>query len=275
MAKGYSFQGYDKERMARGLGRSLPISTKQAIVVCDYMRNKKLSRIKSEFDEVIKLKRAIPFNKFNMDTGHKKGMGPGKYPKKTCENILNLIKSIEANAQFKGLNSNNLFITFCCANKAAGQWHYGRHRGRVMKKTHVEMVVEEKSTKKVEKEVKKTETVKKKVVEKELPKKEEKKVVEKKAEVKQEEKPTVEAKPEVKETPKVEQPKTEEKKEPKIDTKQIKPKEEVKKEEKVKAKSEEKVEVKEKKQAEESEKAKTKPVEEKVETKPIKEEDKK
>ena len=59
-----------------------------------------------------------------------------------------ILKSAEANAQYKGLNSANLFIKHVSAQKGPTTHHYGRHRGRKAKRTHIEIVLEEK--KKVE-----------------------------------------------------------------------------------------------------------------------------
>jgi large subunit ribosomal protein L22 len=143
MGNNYSAKNYNKESMARICGRSLPISFKQSIEVCDFIRNKNVSYAKNVLSRVIDHKQAIPFRKFNMDVGHKKNMMAGRYPKKTSMEILGLINSVEANAQFKGLNTANLVITHINANKASKVMHFGRKRSREAKRTHVEIVVQE------------------------------------------------------------------------------------------------------------------------------------
>ncbi len=134
---------YNKEHMAKSTGRSMSVSTKYAIEICDQIRNKKISKAKKILQDVIELKKAIPLRKFNKDTPHQKGVGPGRYPQKACGEILSLVESAEANAQFKGLNTSNLVIITAIANKAAKQWHYGRKRRRKMKRTHIEIIVAE------------------------------------------------------------------------------------------------------------------------------------
>ena len=227
----YSMKNYDKEHMARSYGRELSVSKKYAVEICKFIRNKNLEKAKKILQDVVDLKKAIPFTRFNKDLGHKKKIGPGKYPVKTAEQILKMFKELEANAQQKGLSTANLQIVHISAKKGSAQWRYGRKRRRRMKRTNIEIVVEEKTPKE-----------KKKVEEK---KPEEKKEEKKKgvgAKLKQAimEKP-VEKKPEIKKEPEV-------KKEP-----EQKPKEEVKEE-----KKEEKKEVKEEEKKPEETKPKDK-----------------
>lgn len=144
MANRYSTKDYNKENMARALGISLPISFKQSIEICNFIRNKDVNYAKGVLSEVIDHKRAIPFKRFNKDMGHKKRVGPGRYPKKASTEILNLINHVEANAQFKGLNTANLVITHINANKGSKVMHFGRKRSREAKRTNIEIAVQEK-----------------------------------------------------------------------------------------------------------------------------------
>ncbi|MFH0868477.1 MAG: 50S ribosomal protein L22 [Candidatus Woesearchaeota archaeon] len=164
MTTNYSEKSYNKETMARALGKSLPISFKQSIEICSLIRNKDVNYAKKVLNGAISLTTPIPFRRFNMNMGHKKNIMSGRYPKKTSTEILKLIDCVEANAQFKGLNTANLVITHINANKASKVTHFGRKRSRDAKRTNVEIVVREKAAgrnaeKKTEK--KKTETKKK------------------------------------------------------------------------------------------------------------------
>jgi len=139
----YAIKSFDKEHMARVAGRALPISTKYCVEVCNFIRNKWVGDAKKILNEVIQKKRAVPLRRFNKDIGHKKSIGPGRYPIKVSKEIITLLDGVEANAQFKGLNTADLMISHICANRSAKQWHYGRQTRRVMKRTDVEIVVEE------------------------------------------------------------------------------------------------------------------------------------
>jgi len=143
MVQKYSTEKYDKENMARVVGRSLPISTKFCIEICNLIRNKSTEEAKKILQDAIDGKKAIPFKIFNRDLSHKKKMGPGRFPKKAAIEIINLLESAEANAQFKGLNTSNLSITHINAHLASRPWRYGRQRRRKAKRTHAEIVVAE------------------------------------------------------------------------------------------------------------------------------------
>lgn len=144
----------NKENTATAIGRNLPISTKQSIEICAYIRGKKLTVAKKILQDVIVKKRAIPFRRFNKDLAHKSGMAAGRYPEKSSKYILDLLEGVEANAQFKGLDTSNTIIKSIIANKAQTPWHSGRRRGIKMRRTHVGVVVIELS-KKEEKDNKK------------------------------------------------------------------------------------------------------------------------
>lgn len=144
MANNYSIKNYDKENMARALGRALPISFKQSVEICSLIRNKSLNYAKDVLKKVMEHKKAVPFRRFRHNIGHKTKIGPGRYPEKASNEILKMINSVEANAQFKGINTSNLIIAHISANEAGKVMHSGRKRSRKSKRTNVEIIVQEK-----------------------------------------------------------------------------------------------------------------------------------
>ena len=209
----YAHQGYNPELHVRAVGRSLPISTKVSVEICNFLRKRQLQNVKEILERVIKKDQAIPYKRFNMDVGHKPGkIASGRYPKKASTEILNIMKNVEANAQMKGFNTNNLEIIHLCAHKASRPWHHGRQRRQLMKRTHIEVVVAESAkiakpnietkTQQQQKEVKETKPVVDKV-NKEAPASV---VKEEKTETKKE---TTQQPTETKPTVKTEQPKKE------------------------------------------------------------------
>lgn len=151
MAVKYSMKNYNKENMASTIGLSLPISAKHSIEICNLIRNKTISKARQILKDAIEYKKAIPFKRFKGDVGHKKKIGSGRYPIKSSLEFMKLLNNVEANAQFKGLNTSNLVIKHICANKASRPLHYGRQRRRKMKRTNVEIIVEEQAVKKEKK----------------------------------------------------------------------------------------------------------------------------
>jgi len=143
------------ENTAKAIGISLPISTKNTVEVCNFLRGKTTEQSKTILEKVIEGKVAVPYKRYNHNIGHKPGrISAGRYPKNVSMHILKLINVAEANAQNKGLVA-PFKIKKITANRGPKQWHYGRQTRIKMKKTHVEIILSEtkkKETKKIKKE---------------------------------------------------------------------------------------------------------------------------
>lgn len=192
------------ENYARAYGRNLPVSTKTSIEMCSFLRGKTFDRAIRFLDDVLSFKAAVPFRRFTDGVGHRRGkMAAGRYPQKLSTEMKALLLSAKANADVKGL-SDSLVIAHICAHKAATPFHNGRQRRRSMKRTHIELVLEEVAPKdkKVETQSSKTTGAQKPKSSSEKEKISSKPKVEKEVEEKKEV-PKVEEKP--KETPKVEE----------------------------------------------------------------------
>ncbi len=202
---------------AKASGKDLPISTKKSVEICNMIRGRTVERSIRMLEEVVSLNRAVPFRRYNQELPHQKGVGPGRFPVKAAKEILKLLKSVETNAQNKGLNTASLVITLIKANKAGNQFRYGRQIRRKMKRTHIDIEVTEQEPKKEPKAEKKEELAKDKKAEtvpKKAPEKKESTLVKeepakKEAEKKEAPKPAKEE-PKPEQTPK---PKEAEKKE--------------------------------------------------------------
>jgi len=202
----YNYSTKIGENDAAAVGMALPISTKQAIEICTFIRGKKLERAKVIMDNVINEREAIPFKRFTDGIGHRKGsLAGGRYPMKACTEILKMLNSAQANAQFKGLSSSDLIVRHISAQRASTTWHYGRRRAKA-KRTTIELVLtekagakpktEEKATPKVEKKSESKAENKPEVKKEAKPEAAKEKAPEKKVETKAEEKPKAEPKKE-------------------------------------------------------------------------------
>ena len=154
--------------VARAKALNLSISTKHSVEISNYLRYKKTDFAKELMEEVIDMKRAVPFRRYDQDLGHKAGMMGGRFPQKAAQEFLRLIKTVEANAQVKGFDTTNLKIVKLVANKAAIPMTGSRLR-YATKRTHLEIEVSPVKTGKVKQ--KKNDVSKKKET-KESPKRE-------------------------------------------------------------------------------------------------------
>ena len=133
-----------EEKLVKVNAFNLPISTKHAIELCGFIKGKEISKIKQKLNLVIEEKLVVPLKRFKHKRGHKKGhLGPGFYPKKASKYFLDLLNTLEGNARNQGLNADSLVIEKASANKASLSWHYSRHRGRRMKRTHIALFAQQ------------------------------------------------------------------------------------------------------------------------------------
>lgn len=134
------------EHVAKASTKNAPVSTKHCIELCRWLRYKNTSEAKKMLEEVIALKIAVPYRKFVRDIGHRAGMSTGRYPQKASKEMLKLVKSVEANAQGKGLDISNLKIIRILANRAPTPFTGSRHRHGT-KRSHIEIEVMERKSK--------------------------------------------------------------------------------------------------------------------------------
>lgn len=108
----YSYQPSDETKCAKAMGYEMPISFKHAVEICRFIKGRKISEAKKILEEVIALKRPIPFKRYKKKVAHKNidGWYAGRYPQKACKYILKILKNLEANAEYKGLDVDKLVI---------------------------------------------------------------------------------------------------------------------------------------------------------------------
>ncbi|MCK4247363.1 MAG: 50S ribosomal protein L22 [Methanomicrobia archaeon] len=147
---GYSVKFEDELKIAKTFGKNLRISPKHAREICRELREKRLSHAKKYLEEVIEMKRAVPFKRYRKKMGHKKlyKWDTGRYPVKASKRILKLLKEIESNAEYKGLDLDKLRIVHISAYKGLviPGWiprAYGRATPFNEYTTNIEIVVEE------------------------------------------------------------------------------------------------------------------------------------
>lgn len=146
----YSINGLDPDKTAIASGRDLPIKPKAAREICNHLKGKKLERAKQILNDVIELKKPIPYYRYNKKVPHRKGKGfsAGRFPTKASEEILKILDAVEANAEFKGLYADQLKIIHLVCHRGRKIRNFiprafGRASPYFKNLTHVEVVVEE------------------------------------------------------------------------------------------------------------------------------------
>ena len=123
----------DESKEATVRGNGMPVSMKQCMAICDFIKGKKIEAATKELEEVIKMKRAIPMKG---EVPHRKGGFGGRYPIKASKIFINMLKSLSANASAKGIDAENAKI-FAKADKASRPRRAGKYGGRKFKRTHI------------------------------------------------------------------------------------------------------------------------------------------
>lgn len=145
---GYSAQDVDPETTAKAMGREFFIPTKKTFELCRAIRGMQVERAKEYLDNVIALKQAVPFKSYHRWVGHKKGIGPGRYPVKSAKAVKKVLESAEENAEYKGLDSDNMVIRVIAGHKGSPtKANMPRAQGRATKWWHetvnIEIILEE------------------------------------------------------------------------------------------------------------------------------------
>ncbi len=120
--KGYAIPQIP-ERAAIARAKEVDISMKDAVNIAHHLRGMGLDRAKNTLEKVIAKEQPVPYFRYLDSVSHRKGTGPGRYPVRAARAFLDLLNNVEANAEFKSLDTDSLKILHISASK-----------GRVIKK---------------------------------------------------------------------------------------------------------------------------------------------
>lgn len=139
------------DNLARGKVNEAPISPKHAIEIARFIRGKSLDEAEAYLEDVVALKKAVPFKRFNRNVAHKRGLvgwDAGRYPQKASRVYLKLFNSVRKNAEYSGLEVKNLKIIHVSANHGVRRRSFmpramGRATPKDRQTVNIEMIVAE------------------------------------------------------------------------------------------------------------------------------------
>jgi large subunit ribosomal protein L22 len=99
-------------KTVKAMGRDMNASFKDMIMVAESLKGKKLAKAIEILEAAIAKTGAIPFPRFNKGIGHRKGntVKCAKYPVKASKYALGIVKNLQANAEFKGFDTEKVKI---------------------------------------------------------------------------------------------------------------------------------------------------------------------
>jgi large subunit ribosomal protein L22 len=127
--RGYTYREESGVNVARARGVEVPISPKKTYEVLNAIRGLPLDRARTVLEDAAALRRAIPFRRYNQETAHHIGVGPGRYATKVVKNILKVLENAEENAEYEGMDTDRLYVKIAASAR-------GRIRRASMPRAH-------------------------------------------------------------------------------------------------------------------------------------------
>ena len=146
----YAFQNYDRTRHVRASLREKTISHKHAREIAVKIKDMSIESARNYLQDVIRLKRAVPFRRYHNEVGHKSDTGvmAGRYPQKAANEFVKLLDNLESNAEYRGMDLDRLKIINATVHKGRKIERFtpramGRASPKINILTHVELVAQE------------------------------------------------------------------------------------------------------------------------------------
>jgi len=152
----YAREPVNTTKSAKARGSDLRVHFKNTREAAMAIKRMGLTQAKSYLEDVLAHKRVIVFRRFCGGVGRtaqakNEGStnGQGRWPKKSVQILLDLLRNAESNAEVKGLDIDNLVVTHIQVNQAQkGRRRTYRAHGRInaymSSPCHVELVLTEK-----------------------------------------------------------------------------------------------------------------------------------
>merc|ERR1711977_629015 len=121
MVKEYAQKPQDEASSCKAKGSDLRVHFKNTRETAMAIKGMNLEKAKKYLEDVMDKKRAIPFRRYCGGVGRTAQAaaagstnGQARWPKKSCEFIIGLLRNAEANAEMKDLDVDKLFMSSPC-----------------------------------------------------------------------------------------------------------------------------------------------------------------
>ncbi|KIW04960.1 60S ribosomal protein L17 [Verruconis gallopava] len=151
----YANTAIDNGKSARARGSYLRVSFKNTRETAQAINGWKLDRALKYLENVKEHKEAVPMRRYAGSTGRCAqgkafGVSKARWPVKSAEFLIGLLKNAEANADTKGLDTSNLIIKHIQVNQAPKQRRrtyraHGRINPYMSNPCHIELILVEAS----------------------------------------------------------------------------------------------------------------------------------
>merc|ERR1712115_322160 len=150
----YAAEPDNATKSAKARGSNLRVHFKNTREAAQAIKKMPLNRATTYLKNVINMKEIIPFRRFMGGVGRHAqakvhGTSQGRWPKKSAEFLLHLLKNAESNAEYKGLDADHLVVDHIQVNRAPKMRRrtyraHGRINPYMSSPCHIEVVLVEK-----------------------------------------------------------------------------------------------------------------------------------
>merc|ERR1711945_33850 len=150
----YAIEPDNATKAAKARGSNLRVHFKNTRETAQAIKKMPLNRATAYLKNVIVQKEIIPFRRFMGGVGRHAqakvhGTSQGRWPKKSAEFLLHLLKNAESNAEYKGLDADHLVVDHIQVNRAPKMRRrtyraHGRINPYMSSPCHIELTLVEK-----------------------------------------------------------------------------------------------------------------------------------
>ncbi len=141
------------KKIAKAMTKNANVSLKFSLELIREIKGKRVDRAETFLRHIMEQKEFLPLRVYKKKVAHRRGDArsftkSGRYPIKVAKIWLSLLESVKANADYAGLDADNLIITHAFASQGHRRYSYqsqGRIGGkrRLKKSAHIEVAVRE------------------------------------------------------------------------------------------------------------------------------------
>merc|ERR1711944_290401 len=186
----YMCEPKNTAKSCKATGKYIRVHFKNTRETAKMLKGMNLRKAQRYLKDVVEHKRCVPFIRFNRGVGRCAqakqfsaapgfAASQGRWPKKSCKYLLDLLRNAEANAELKSLDVDSLYVEHVAVNEAPKNRRrtyraHGRINPFMSHPCHIEMILTE-GEERVQKE---SESGKKKVSQKKLQRQKQKMMME-------------------------------------------------------------------------------------------------
>ncbi|KAF4665350.1 60S ribosomal protein L17 [Perkinsus olseni] len=133
----YTYEPRNPAKAVRVRGSDIRVHYKNTYEVCQAIKGMGLKAAQTYLEDVMEHKQVVPFRKFCGGVGRTAQAKAfkatqGRWPTKSCKVVLGLLRQAEANADYKGVDAENMTLTHVQVNEAQrGRRRTYRAHGRI------------------------------------------------------------------------------------------------------------------------------------------------